>query len=615
MILDRLNGPEDLKNLNDPDLIRLSVEIRDQLLKTVSTTGGHLASNLGVVELTLALHKVYNSPVDKLIWDVGHQGYVHKLLTGRLKDFHSLRQHKGMSGFLKRSESDHDIFEAGHSSTSISAAVGCALARDFKGEDNQVIAVIGDGAMTGGMAFEALNHASHKDLNMTIVLNDNDMSISENVGGLSQYLSKVRVQPSYSKLKGGTRAFFGSIPLIGEGINQAIHNVKETVKHAVIQGSLFQELGYQYFGPVDGHNLKDLIEVFENVKHIKGPKIVHVITQKGKGYLPAMDAPEKYHGVSAFNVNEGVQPKCSPSISYSKVFGDTLMNLAEGNDKVVAVTAAMPTGTGLTGFQKKFPKRTIDVGIAEQHGVTMAAGLAIEGMKPVVAVYSTFLQRAYDQILHDVCLQNLSVVFAIDRAGLVGNDGETHHGMFDLSYLGHLPNMTVLAPKNGAELADMLRYAVEEHEGPIAIRYPRGNASTCEEVVHPVTVPEQVSKGDHGLILAVGKMVDLAEQAVLDLQKEGKSYSVVNIRKVFPVQKQWIRMKAKQYQRIVTLEDNTVSGAFGDAVSAILLESDWQGSFKKLGLPNQFIEHGDVKALFEELELSPEGLSQVLKSL
>ncbi len=475
MVLDKINLPSDLKKLSEDDLIRLSVEIRDFLIKNISITGGHLASNLGVVELTLALHKVFDMPNDKIIWDVGHQSYVHKMITGRKDEFKTLRQYGGMSGFPKRSESEFDSFDTGHSSTSISAAIGMAIARDQIGESSNIIAVIGDGAMTGGMAFEALNHAGHKKLDITIIINDNDMSISENVGGLSSYLRKLRMAPAYTNIKGGTKNVLSSIPVVGKGITHSVHKFKTGVKVMLTNGMLFDELGYQYYGAVDGHNIRELVETLESSKKVKGPKIIHIITKKGKGYMPAEKNPNLFHGISQFDIKTGEVLSKKPA-SFSKVFGEYLVELAGINKKIVAITAAMIEGTGLKPFKESFPDRLIDVGIAEQHAVTMAAGLAVGGMKPVVAIYSTFLQRAYDQIIHDVCIQNLNVVFAIDRAGLVGADGETHHGLFDISYLSTIPNMTVLCPKDSLELKAMMKYAINEHNAPIAIRYPRGAA-------------------------------------------------------------------------------------------------------------------------------------------
>lgn len=611
MLLDKISSPEELKKMSKSDLIRLSVEIREFLLNSISKTGGHLASNLGVVELTLAMHKVYDSPKDKFVWDVGHQAYVHKLITGRQESFGQLRQFGGMSGFPKRCESVHDCFETGHSSTSISAAVGLAMARDLKKEDHNVVAVIGDGALTGGMAFEAMNHAGHGDLDFTVILNDNEMSISENVGGLSKQLRRLRMAPAYANIKGETKGILSSIPHVGDGLTKSITKFKSGLKVMLVNGMLFESLGYHYYGPIDGHNLDELINVFEMAKSVKGPKLIHVITKKGRGYLPAEKNPAAYHGVGAFDVKTGVQPK-KVDKSYSGVAGRTLVELAKENEKLVAITAAMPEGTGLKDFMKAYPNRFIDVGIAEQHAVTMAAGLAAEGFKPVFAVYSTFLQRAYDQIIHDVCLQNLPVVFAIDRAGLVGNDGETHHGVFDLSYLTHIPNMTVLAPKDGPELERMLKYAVNEHEGPIAIRYPRGTAPDFEGVEGSVLEPEVVRDGNDLTILAVGSMLKTALETADILNENGIFASVVNPRCIYPLNKSKLKtiIDKNTSGYIVTMEDNVVEGGFGSSISRWLDEEPSDMLIQNLGIPNKFVEHGNVDMLMTSLGLDSKNIAK-----
>jgi len=611
MLLDQIKSPEELKKLGKAELIRLSVEIRDFLLSSISKTGGHLASNLGVVELTIAMHKVFDSPKDKIVWDVGHQAYVHKLLTGRKEDFGQLRQFGGMSGFPKRCESTHDCFETGHSSTSISAAVGIAKARDLKNESHSVIAVIGDGALTGGMAFEAMNHAGHDDLDITVILNDNEMSISENIGGLSKQLRRLRMAPAYSNIKGETRTILSSIPHVGEGLTKSIHKLKSGLKVMLVNGMLFEGLGYQYYGPIDGHNLDELTSVLEMSKSVKGPKLIHVVTKKGRGYLPAEKNPAAYHGVGPFDLKTGVNSS-SGKVSYSSMFGETMMELAEEGEPLVAITAAMPDGTGLGNFMKKYPEKFIDVGIAEQHAVTMAAGLAAEGMKPVFTVYSTFLQRAYDQIIHDVCLQNLHVVFAIDRAGLVGNDGETHHGVFDLSFLTHIPNMTVLAPKDGPELNRMLKYAVAEHEGPIAIRYPRGKAIEISGSDNHVSTPEVVKEGHDVTILAVGNMVERALKTSEFLNEQGISCGVVNIRQVYPLKKELIGkiMLENASKHIVTLEDNVIESGFGSRVNSWIHEESLNMSVQNLGIPNRFVQHGDVEKLMTSIGLDPKGIAK-----
>ncbi len=614
MLLDQIKTPDDLKKLDKNDMIRLGVEIREFLLQSVSQTGGHLASNLGVVELTMALHKVFNSPEDKIVWDVGHQAYVHKLLTGRKDGFASLREFGGMSGFPKKCESSHDCFETGHSSTSISAAVGMAKARDLKGKDHNVIAVIGDGAMTGGMAFEAMNHAGHSDMDLTVILNDNEMSISQNTGALSKQLRKLRMTPAYSNIKGETRSALSAIPHIGKPLTKSITQLKIGVKVMLVNGLLFEGLGYQYYGPIDGHNLEELINVLEMSKSVKGPKLIHVITKKGRGYLPAEKHPENYHGVGTFDLKTGVLP--GSKNTFSDVFGDTLVRLAEDNSDVVAITAAMPDGTGLGAFKDKYPKRFIDVGIAEQHAVTMAAGLAAEGIKPVFAVYSTFLQRAYDQILHDVCLQNLPVVFAIDRAGLVGKDGETHHGVFDMSYLSHMPNMTVLAPKDASELQAMLEYAVNTHEGPIAVRYPRGNAYTIpsenKDLHENLLDPEVLKAGSDVVIFAVGTMVKSALEVAELLEAGGTSTAVVNVRCPFPLQEDGLKTIVASHPNslMVTLEDNVVEGGFGNRISAWLSSNGDLREVQRMGIPNKFVEHGNVDALRGSLGLDSKSISK-----
>lgn len=606
-MLDMIKCPQDLKKLNKLELKRLSMEIRKFILKNVSKTGGHVASNLGVVELTLALHIVFNSPIDKIIWDVGHQAYIHKILTGRKDKFDSLRQLNGLSGFPKRNESKHDVFETGHSSTSISAGLGMALARDLKKEKYNVISVIGDGALTGGMALEALNHAGNLNTDLIVVLNDNEMSISENVGGLSKYLNRIRTDPTYFKVKDDVENILRRIPAIGNSVANTAQKAKDTIRYFLLPGDLFEELGFTYIGPVNGHDTDELIKVLNRAKNIKGPVLVHTITKKGKGYYHAEKSPDKFHGIGPFDIERGKTINKSSGKKYSQYFGESLVELASRDDKIVAITAAMPDGTGLKGFSKQFPNRFFDVGIAEQHGVTLAAGLASNGFKPVFAVYSTFLQRGYDQIIHDVCLQNLPVVFAIDRAGLVGQDGETHHGVFDLSYLRHIPNLKVLSPKDGNELQIMLKYAFSQ-SGPIAIRYPRGTSSKFDEVINERDIfkekAEILSEGKDICIIAIGKMVKIALEASRLLKEKGISSTVINGRFVKPLDSETLLSSIDGIKNILTLEDNTVIGGFGSSILELLNKNNINDKrIKILGFPDKFIEHGDTDILFEKYDL------------
>ncbi len=606
-MLDMIKCPQDLKKLNKLELKRLSMEIRKFILKNVSKTGGHVASNLGVVELTLALHIVFNSPIDKIIWDVGHQAYIHKILTGRKDKFDSLRQLNGLSGFPKRNESKHDVFETGHSSTSISAGLGMALARDLNEEKYNVISVIGDGALTGGMALEALNHAGNLNTDLIVVLNDNEMSISENVGGLSKYLNRIRTDPTYFKVKDDVENILRRIPAIGNSVANTAQKAKDTIRYFLLPGDLFEELGFTYIGPVNGHDTDELIKVLNRAKNIKGPVLVHTITKKGKGYYHAEKSPDKFHGIGPFDIERGKTINKSSGKKYSQYFGESLVELASRDDKIVAITAAMPDGTGLKEFSKQFPNRFFDVGIAEQHGVTLAAGLASNGFKPVFAVYSTFLQRGYDQIIHDVCLQNLPVVFAIDRAGLVGQDGETHHGVFDLSYLRHIPNLKVLSPKDGNELQIMLKYAFSQ-SGPIAIRYPRGTSSKFDEVINERDIfkekAEILSEGKDICIIAIGKMVKIALEASRLLKEKGISSTVINGRFVKPLDSETLLSSIDGIKNILTLEDNTVIGGFGSSILELLNKNNINDKrIKILGFPDKFIEHGDTDILFEKYDL------------
>lgn len=615
-LLDEIHSPTDLKKLSYEELIVLCHEIRAFLIDNISKTGGHLSSNLGVVELTVALHYVFDSPVDKLLWDVGHQAYVHKLLTGRREGFKTLRQFDGMSGFLKRKESEHDIFEAGHSSTSISAAVGFATSRDLKHEHNEVISVIGDGALTGGMALEALNYLGHAKTNMKVVLNDNEMSISENVGGLSKALGKLRTTETYSKVKTDTKATLSKIPSIGDNVIDFIGKLKDSLKYFVVDGGLFfEEIGLTYIGPISGHNLKELIETFQMIKHVKGPVLVHILTQKGKGYTYSELDPNKYHGVGQFDPNKCIETKIK--LDFSKVFGDKMIDLANKNQNVVAVTAAMMDGTGLNDYAKHFPKRIFDVAIAEQHAVTMSAGLALDGIKPYVAIYSTFLQRAYDQIIHDVCIQKAPVVFCLDRAGLVGNDGETHHGIFDIAYLSHMPNMMILSPKDQNELENMMDYALTYTGGPIAIRYPRGSAYQLAENPKKEAFdfsPETVVEGQKTAIITTGKMTKTALACAGTL-----NVRVINISQIKPLDVEKLVSLLKGIEIIFTLEDHTINGGFGDQVISNLLAQNpdicMNVKFYKLGIPDQFVPHGDTEDLMRLLKLDEEGIIKTISEV
>ena len=599
-IFQLVNSPADLRGLGTEQLNQLSREIREFLISSVSKTGGHLASNLGVVELTMALHLVFNTPYDKIVWDVGHQSYVHKLLTGRKDKFDTLRQLNGISGFPKTNESLHDSFNTGHSSTSISAALGMARARDIKDEKNSVIAVIGDGALTGGMAFEALNDAGRSPNNLIVILNDNEMSISRNVGGLSSCLNRIRTQPIYFKVKRDLDILLHKIPAIGKKVAKTINKARGTLKYIMLPGMFFEELGFKYIGPVNGHDINELRKVFAKAKLVEGPVLIHAITQKGKGYSPAEEKPHVFHGISPFDIDTGELKKKVEKKDYSAVFGETLVEIASYNQAVVAITAAMPHGTGLGEFAKEYPKRFFDVGIAEQHAVTLAAGLATEGIKPVVAIYSSFLQRAYDQVIHDVCTQNLPVVFAIDRAGVVGNDGETHQGLFDLSFLTHIPNMTVMAPKDYDELRNMLKYSVE-YNGPIALRYPRGQAKELNiEKSQPIEHgrAELLQQGNDLTIVACGRMVYTALKVAKEVSKFGMNADVINARFIKPLDAKLIRTSAEKTKKVVTIEDNVIAGGFGSLVLQLISDEELEDiKFKNLGYPDEFVQHGNIDEL------------------
>jgi len=605
------NFPEDLRNMDYDQLELLSYELRDFLLESVSKTGGHLASNLGIVELTIALHRCFDTPKDKIIWDVGHQSYIHKILTGRMDAFDTLRKYGGISGFPKSCESEYDVFDTGHSSTSISLGLGLAAARDLKGEDYKVVSIIGDGAMTGGLAFEALNNAGSMHTNLIVVLNDNGMSISKNIGGLSGSLGRITSTDKYLHMKTKVKKGISKVPVIGESMVSGIHHAKENIKYAVIDGILFEELGFKYIGPVDGHDIKELCETFESAKSLKGPVLVHAVTCKGKGYSHAENRPHKYHGIGAFDLDSGAAVSKSTGKSYSAVFGDKLTEMAAEDQRIIGITAAMADGVGLEGFMKKYPKRFFDVGIAEAHGVTFAAGLAKAGQRPYVAVYSSFLQRAYDQMLEDVCPQNLPVTFCIDRAGVVGADGETHHGLFDIAYLRSMPNMTVLAPKDGPELEAMLELSLKI-DGPCAIRYPRGTAAdlhcACAEAPGKAM---RLKQGKDVDLWAVGNMTAHALAAAEILQEEGIDAGVINAASIKPLDVEMLHASASAVPLIITIEDGIVSGGIGEAIKACI--SQKEKNVINLGWPDQFIEHGTQNELYEKYGLDARSIAETVK--
>ncbi len=613
-ILNSINSPQDLKDMDLSTMDTLAEEIRELLINSVSQCGGHLAANLGVVELTLALHYVFNSPADKIIWDVGHQSYVHKILTGRREQMSTLRQYGGLSGFPKVEESPHDAFNTGHSSTSISAALGLAIARDLQHEDHSVIAVIGDGALTGGMAFEALNHAGNEDRDLIVILNDNEMSISQNVGALSAYLNRLRTDPSYSRTKEDIETVLHKIPGIGANIARAAGRFKDLVKYLVVPGAFFEELGFTYIGPVNGHNWEELITVLKNARSMKGPVLIHTITEKGRGYEPARRDPGLFHGVGPFNVETGIPVKKTIR-SYTEVFGDFMLKKGETDPDLVAISAAMTLGTGLAGFAQRYPERFFDVGICEQHAVTMAAGMAQAGLRPVVAIYSTFLQRAYDQIVQDVALQNLPVILAIDRAGLVGEDGPTHHGVFDLAYLRSIPNMTVMAPSDENELVQMFSTALTL-SGPAAIRYPRGVGLgiSVDDSGEPLPIGQGVllQQGQDLAIIGIGRGTTIGRELVELLAQHGLTASLADARFVKPLDKQLISHLACTHKYLVTIEDNVLTGGFGSAVLETLQEERLQADLLRVGIPDEFVEHGKVDILFEYLDMHPEAIMDTI---
>ena len=609
-LLDRINQPNDIKKVNKKEYAKLAKEIRGFLVRSVSKTGGHLASNLGAVELTMALHLAMDFPKDKLIFDVGHQAYTHKILTGRRKEFSTLRTYEGLSGFPKRKESECDAFDTGHSSTSISAAVGLATARDLAGEDYKVAAVIGDGALSGGMAYEALNHIGGSHSKMLIVLNDNNMSISENIGGMAAYLGKVRTNTKYVEFKDDLEQTLRKTKF-GTKLVYGLKRSKDSIKHFIVPGMFFEDMGITYVGPIDGHNIDLMTRAFKTAFQANKPVLVHVVTEKGKGYEFAKADPSSFHGIEPFDVKTGKVLKTSSGKSYTSVFSDAICELAEENPMVAAITAAMPQGTGLDAFAKKYPKRFFDVGIAEEHAVTFAAGLAAGGYSPVVAVYSTFLQRAYDQIVHDVCVGGLPVVFAVDRAGIVGNDGETHQGILDLSYLSHIPGMTVMAPRDAKELKQMLRFAVELKQ-PVALRYPRGQASDmAEESRTPLSLgkAEVLYKEKEIALLAVGSMVETAVKVRELLQAGSYRATVVNMRFISPMDTALLDEMAANHRMVVTLEENVLSGGFGEKVAAYYAERGWHVRLKNIALPNHYIEHGDAAVLREKYGLTAEKIA------
>lgn len=611
MVLEKINQVNDIKKIPPEEYELLAEEIREFLIDKISQTGGHLASNLGVVELTMALHLCFDFPKDKVVWDVGHQSYTHKLLTGRKAGFDGLRKYGGLSGFPKRKESDCDCFDTGHSSTSISAGIGLVSARDLLGGSEYVISVIGDGALTGGMAYEALNNASLLKKNFIIVLNDNHMSIAENVGGMSEYLNELRTNEVYTNFKSGVEQSLNRIPG-GTHLAQQLKKTKSGIKQLLIPGMLFEDMGVTYLGPVDGHDINKLIEVFKRAKRVKGAVLVHILTKKGKGYEPAERHPARFHGAEPFDIQTGLPKKKRKKANYQDVFSTCMVKLGQRKENVVAITAAMPDGTGLKRFKNLYPERFFDVGIAEEHAVTFAAGLAAGGIRPIFAVYSSFLQRAYDQILHDVCIQNLPVVFAIDRSGLVGSDGETHQGIFDLSYLSSIPNMHVMAPKNKWELSDMLKFAVD-FNGPIALRYPRGEAyDGLKEFRRPIVYGkgEVLYEEEDIALLAVGSMVKTAEDVRHRLKEVGYSCSLINGRFIKPIDTTLVRELSKEHRLLVTMEENVRSGGFGEKVRDYAVDQGLPVKILTIALPDEYVEHGNVELLYEEVGIDAESVTK-----
>ena len=610
MILEKIQKPNDIKDLKPEELPLLAAEIREFLIQKISGTGGHLASNLGVVELTMAMHLAFELPKDKIIWDVGHQSYTHKILTGRKAGFDDLRKYGGMSGFPKRKESDCDAFDTGHSSTSISAGLGYVEAREIKGEDYHVISVIGDGSLTGGMAYDALKNASHLRSNFIIVLNDNNMSISENVGGMSKYLDSIRTAKTYTGLKKGVETTLKKVPGVGDKMVEHIRKTKSGIKHLFVPGMFFEDMGITYLGPVDGHNVKELYRAFREAKKMNNAVLIHVMTKKGKGYRPAELEPSRFHGTGPFDVKTGRQKSGGGKDTYTDVFGKVMCSIGRENQDVVAITAAMSDGTGLSAFKRRYPGRFFDVGIAEEHGVTFAAGLAAAGLRPVFAVYSSFLQRGFDQMIHDVCLQKLPVVFAVDRAGLVGADGETHQGIFDLSYLSGIPNMTVMSPKNKWELADMIRFAVD-FGGPVAVRYPRGAAfDEMKEFREPIRYgkSEPIYEEDGIAVISVGHMMETAVKVRGILKATGYNCSLINCRFVKPLDTEMLEELSKDHKLIVTIEENVKTGGFGEKVMDYAVTGRLPSDVLAIALPDDYIEHGNVDVLRKEAMMDPESI-------
>ncbi len=617
MYLEKIKKTNDIKELEKKELPLLAEEIREFLIEKISKTGGHLASNLGTVELTMALHLEYQLPEDKIIWDVGHQCYTHKILTGRKEEFDKLRSFEGLSGFPKTGESEADAFNTGHSSTSISAGLGLVAARDILKQDYKVVSVIGDGSLTGGMAYEAINNASQMNSNFVIVINDNNMSISENVGGISRLLNNLRTANAYVDLKSGVASALEKIPVYGDKMVNTIRKTKFNIKKIILPGNDMAGMGITYFGPIDGHNISQLRRVFKVARTVPNGVIVHVITKKGRGYEPAERHPSRFHGAEPFQIETGLPARKKEKADYTDIFATVMRKLGEREERVVAVTAAMPDGTGLKRFANKYPERFFDVGIAEGHAVTFAAGMAMEGLRPVVAVYSSFLQRGFDQILHDVCMQKLPVIFAIDRAGLVGSDGETHQGVFDLSYLSMLPNMTVMAPKNKWELSDMMKFALKQ-EGPVSIRYPRGMAyDGLENHRAPVEYgkSEVIFQGEKTAVLAVGACVKEAEQAYEVLRWGGISPTLVNVRFVKPLDTGLIENLAKTHSHIITVEDNVISGGFGEHVAAFVKERGLNVKVTVLGIPDKFIEQGSIPVLYDLCGIDAKHIAEQIKAV
>ena len=613
MLLDSINKVNDIKNIAPENYPALAEEIRQFLIEKISKTGGHLGSNLGAVELTMALHLSFNLPEDKIIWDVGHQSYTHKLLTGRREGFENLRKYGGMSGFPKRKESDCDCFDTGHSSTSISAGLGLVKARDIQGQKHSVISVIGDGSLTGGMAYEALNNAAKLETNFIIVINDNNMSISENVGGISKYLNNIRTADTYLDIKEGVYNTLKEMPR-GNKVVEGIRKAKSSFKQLVVPGMFFEDMGITYLGPVDGHNISAMLRMFQEAKRVRNTVIVHVITQKGKGFEPAERHPARFHGAEPFDIATGLPSKPRTTANYTDIFSTVMCKLGARDEKVVAITAAMPDGTGLKRFRNMYPDRFFDVGIAEEHAVTFAAGLAAGGLKPVVAIYSSFLQRAYDQIIHDVCIQNLPVVFAIDRAGLVGSDGETHQGIFDLSYLSSIPGMHVMAPKNKWELSDMLKFALSLN-APVALRYPRGEAyAGLQEYRMPIELgkAEAIYLESEICLMAVGSMVKTAVEVRKRLHEEGVSCSVINARFVKPIDENAIEYAAKHHRLLVTMEENVASGGFGERVREYFDGLKMECKLINIAIPDEYVEHGNVDLLKKEIGIDEESITNVI---